>query len=204
MTTAWITASDVWARMTHLKPTGIDTSSEIKEELCQRACSWIEKECAIRVIRDPLNPIRRRFNGNGRGRLELPYNPIRAITELNINNSPVTFGTSSQYATNAVKAYFDSTGLYSRSGFPGGLANVLVGYESGYDLADVPGYLKSLAEAKAILMFVEKDRWGIRSKMLPSQTVEFVRELMAEEKETMKSLKDYRWVVDENFGGVEA
>ena len=203
MTTPWITVADVKARMASLDPRGLHLSDDIKDTLCERACSWIEKEAAIRVIGDPLAPIRLRFNGNGRERLELPYAPVLAITELVINQAPVTFGTSSEFAANLVKAYNDSTGLYYPTRFPCGHANILVGYQAGYTLANVPGYLKSLAEAKAILMFMEKDRWGVQLKNLPGQTVSFLRDLMAEEKQTLASLRDQRWLA-EDFGGVPA
>lgn len=203
MATPWISTEDIKARMASLDPRGLHISDPIKDELAGRACDWVERECAIRVVHDPLLPFRYRFNGNGRIRLHLPWLPVRALTELVVNQSAISFGSSSAFSAGQVQAYHDSRSVYFPPGFCRGLVNVLVGWEAGYDLADVPGELKSLAEAVAILMWKERDRWGDQTKNLPGQTVAFIRELPPQERATLAGYKDFRRY-SEGFGGVPA
>lgn len=199
----WITTEDIKARMANLDPRGTHVSDVLKDELADRACAWVERECAIQVLSDPAVSHRFRFNGNGKGRLHLPFNPVNSISLLKVNQSPVVVGTSSDWADGLAQAYFDERSVYYPPGFSRGVANVLVEWLSGWTLATVPMELKSLAEAVAILMFKERDRWGDQSKNLPSQTVSFVRDLPPQEAQTLRSMKDHRRYF-EGFGGVPA
>lgn len=190
---AWISSSDITARLVSTNPRGDGLSEPLKELLAEKACEWIEREAAIRVLADPANPYRRRFKGHGKSRLHLPYQPVNSIASLSVNGSTIPVGTSTQFAANQVSAYFDEISVIYPSRFPRcDWENVFVEWTAGYAYEDVPQSIRSLAEAVAMIMFKERERWGDQQRVLPGQTVIYVREIPPAERLTLDGLKDRR------------
>jgi hypothetical protein len=162
----------------------VDTDKGLLERLITAASSFIQTI----VNRDITKQIyTEKYNGNGHAKLPLSSFPITAISSLSVDGIAVPLSSDGIQA-----GYIFSETMVYLIGytFTKGFQNVAISYTAGYE--NVPYDIEQACIDLVALKYKERERIGIQSKTLATETVTY--RIWDLNKETKQILKEYEKV----------
>lgn len=143
----------------------INTHDDLLTRMIDAASAFVENWLGFQVLQ---HTVVERRDGTGKNELILGEHPIISVTKVSICDREIPESPDyQQYGYRSADWWIILQGDY----FPRGRRNITIEYEAGY--ATVPADIEQAVIDLVTLRYKEKDRLGIQSKTLATETISY-------------------------------